>query len=288
MAREGRIDSHQHFWNPERGDYPWMPRSGPLVRCFLPDDLLSLLGQSGFLGTVAVQAAPTQAETRWLLELAETNPWILGVVGWVDLEGDVTEQLDAIRHPKLVGIRPLIQDIRDDEWITKDSVRRGLRSVAEHGLTFDLLCYPRHLPHALSALEGVDDLKVVIDHLAKPEYDRWDSSWAQCMTELSHRPDTYAKISGLATEVSGAIEPRRFANHVDHVVSAFGPERCMAGTDWPVSTLALTFGETVQLLDDLVEGHSQEEKRQLWYGSANTVYGLAAEGETVRSSDALD
>src|ERR1700722_1011183 len=209
--------------------------------------------EAGIAATIAVQASPTVDETLWLLDHADRPcTGILGVVGWVDLAArDVNAQLDTVHRPRLVGIRPMIQDIPDDAWIVRPSTIRGLEVLAERGLTFDLLGYTRHLRHAVTALERVPDLTVVIDHLAKPDYTHLDRLWTQGMTELAARPHTFVKISGLATEVDGPPHAGLFAEHVAFALQTFGPDRCLIGSDWPVVTLAQSYAEVIVLLEEL-------------------------------------
>jgi L-fuconolactonase len=252
-----------------------MPDAGPLVDSFLPSRLAKLCHAAGIGSTVVVQASPTVQETLLLYDLArDADVDVAGVVGWVDLEGDVARQLDEIAHPVLVGIRPMIQDLPDDEWILRPSIREGLARLAEAGLVFELLGYTRHLPLAIEALAGLDDLTVVIDHLAKPRYDDLDPVWVASMRELGARPNTYVKISGMATEVEGPVTADRFQRHVDLALEYFTPRRSMIGTDWPVSTLALDHGQACVLADELISGLGEDDQRSLWRDSAVAAYRL--------------
>jgi L-fuconolactonase len=276
-----RIDAHQHYWDPRRGDYSWMPAEGVLARSYLPGELAPQRAQAGISGTVLVQAAPTVAETRWLLDLAgDHESGVRGVVGWVDLEApDVEPQLDAIGSDLLVGIRPMIQDIPDDAWILRRQVLRGLRALERRGLAFDLLGYTRHLAHAVRALEQVPDLTVVVDHLMKPDYSVLAAEWTAGLTQLASRPRSFMKISGLATEVRSPPEPGLFARHVDFALEAFGPARCMLGTDWPVCTLALPYQASVGLLERLVRRLPADERRAVWLTACQDAYRLPVAGQ---------
>lgn len=271
-----KIDAHQHYWVPGAAEYPWMPEEGSLVDSFLPHRLATLSHAAGIRSTVAVQASPTIEETLWLYDLAQdAEVHVAGIVGWIDLEGDVSRQLDEIAHPLLVGIRPMIQDLPDDHWIARPSVREGLAALAEAGLAFEFLGYTRHLPPTIQALSGLDNLTVVIDHLAKPRYDDLEPVWVDSMREFGARSNTFVKISGMATEVEGPVAPIRFQKHVDLALEYFTPGRCMIGTDWPVSTLALDHGRACTLADELISGLSDDDQWSLWRDSAVTAYRLS-------------
>lgn len=273
-----KVDSHQHFWDPARGDYPWMPPSGPLVRSFLPRDLRLHNEAAGIAGSVVVQAAPTLAETEWLLDLAEVEDTaVFGVVGWVDLEADdVAGQLDRIMRPRLVGVRPMVQDLPEDDWIVRPAVIRGLQVLAERGLVLDLLARPRHLAPACRALEQVPDLMVVVNHLAKPDYSAVQPFWAEHMSALAQRERTAVKVSGLVTEVSGPWRPEHFRQHVDRVLDAFGPGRILLGTDWPVLEVVATHAQVCRLLDELIAQLSASELRSVWRDNCLRMYGMTA------------
>jgi len=227
---------------------------------------------------VAIQAAPTVAETEWLLRLAQDDhSGILGVVGWVDLEADdVHDQLDRITSPHLVGVRPMVQDLPDDEWIARPAVVRGLRALEARGLVFELLARPQHLPAASRSLAQVPDLAVVVDHLAKPDYGLLDRGWVRDVSALAAREGTWMKVSGLVTEVEADWGPDRFRSHVDVVLEAFGSDRVLLGTDWPVLTLSATYREVCHLLDELVGTLSQPEQHRVWRGNCLALYGIPA------------
>jgi L-fuconolactonase len=268
-----RIDSHHHLWDPARGDYSWMEAGSPLDRPFGVADHSPLNEAAGIGATVVVQAAPTVAETAWLLERSrDPGSRVVAVVGWIDLTAaDPRRQLASIEDPLLVGIRPMIQDLEPD-WI--EGVERSLHAVAAAGLAFDLLARPRHLPAAVRVLARVPDLRVVVDHLAKPSYRDWDEGWAENIRTLARRDNTWMKVSGLATEVEPPWDAGTFGRHVEFVLDQFGAERVMLGTDWPVSTLAADHATTVALLDSLVVGCSRSEGEWLWHRSCAAAYGL--------------
>ncbi len=270
-----RIDAHHHYWDPARGDYPWMP-PGPLARPYLPCDHAPLNDAAGIDGTVAVQAAPTLAETRWLCEQAGSDhARVVGVVGWVDLAAeDVGAQLDAISHRLLVGVRPMLQDIDDVGWVRRPEVIDGLRAVAAAGLSFDVLIRTEHLAPVVEALDEVPELVAVVNHLAKPDYARLEPAWLDGMRALSARERTFMKISGLATEVAAPWRPADFVEHTEAVLDLFGPRRSMLGTDWPVSVPAGTHSETVALLDQLVSHLGDDDRASLWGGACLRAYNI--------------
>ena len=275
MVAGARIDAHQHFWRLARNDYPWMSPDGPLHRDYLPADYLPLMKAAGIGGAVLVQAAPTVAETEYMLGIADTEPTILGVVGWFDLEDAGAGNLERLAaHPKLVGVRPMIQDLADDEWIAQPAVLDGLKRVASFGLTFDLLCYPRHLPYATRTLDKVPDLKVVVDHLAKPDYANLSPDWQNGMKALAARSNTCCKIAGLVTEIGPEWRKADFSRHFRTVFELFGSSRLMIGSDWPVLTTVASFADVIAHYQTITAGFSPAEQSDLWAGTAARFYGL--------------
>ena len=242
------IDSHQHFWTMARGDYGWMgPHVAPLLRDFMPGDLAPLMARTGITRTIAVQAADSEAETEFLLQLAEQTEFIAGVVGWLDMDSDVfPERLDHLGcAPRFVGLRPMLQDLPDDRFILRPRVLRHLGLVADRGLALDVLIFPRHLPHVREALSLTPGLRAVIDHMAKPEIAAGTlDPWREGIAAVAALPDVSCKLSGLVTEApAGSWTPDQLRPYVDHVVNCFGPDRLMFGSDWPVCTLAATYAE---------------------------------------------
>jgi L-fucono-1,5-lactonase len=271
-----RIDAHQHFWRVERGDYHWMPDSGPLRRDYLPADLVPLSAAADIDGSVAVQAAQTTAETEWLLSLADDPASkMLGVVGWAPLDEPGHASLDALAaHPRGVGVRPMIQDLAEDDWIERRVDPHELQRVADLGLVFDLLALPRQLGPALRALTRVPDLVVVVDHLAKPSYRDAPGEWATAMSAFADRPNTYCKLSGLVTEIGAGWGAADFRQHSDIVLNAFGPDRLLFGSDWPVCLLAASHADVVRLAEELTAGLDQRERAAVFGDNAARVYGV--------------
>jgi len=247
------IDSHQHFWSLARGDYGWLtPALAPLYRDFLPADLAPLLRSAEIDRTILVQAAPTVAETRFLLDLAQRTDFIAGVIGWVDMAAedaaDVIAELTT--DPRLRGIRPMIQDIADIDWMLAPGLTPAFRSLAERDLCFDALVRPQHLRNLGILLGRHPDLKVVIDHGAKPRIaDGQFDEWAADMARLARETPALCKISGLVTEAPSGATLESLRPYLDHLFTVFGPERLMWGSDWPVVNLACqysTWWETMQ------------------------------------------
>ena len=234
-----RIDAHQHFWRVDRGDYRWLTAADhPLIcRDFGPDDLRPLLAEAGVDRTILVQAAPTVEETRFLLDIAADTDFVAGVVGWVDLEApDATATIEAlVARGGLLGLRPMLQDLPDDDWILRPSLSPALDAMAAAGLRFDALVKPRHLSALIRFLDRRPDLPVVIDHGAKPDIAGAElRSWASAIHDIARTTQTRCKLSGLVTEAGGGWTAETLKPFVDVLLEAFGPTRLMWGSDWPV------------------------------------------------------
>lgn len=275
------VDAHQHFWRLSRGDYDWLtPDLSALHRDFEPADLEPLVAAAGIDRTVAVQAAPTTAETRFLLEIADATPWIAGVVGWVDLaSASAPRELEALaEHPALRGIRPMIQDIEDDDWMLGDALRPGLASLVEHRLCFDALVHPRHLPNLLVLLARNPALPVVIDHAAKPDIAGGvREPWAGDLARIARETRAVCKLSGLVTEAAAEWKPDTLRPYVDHLLDCFGPERLLWGSDWPVVELAGGFAAWRDASRELLSPLSEAERSAVLGGNAARFYGLSTE-----------
>ena len=271
------IDAHQHFWRIARGDYGWMTdQVAPIRRDILPADLEPLARTAGVTGTVLVQAAPTLDETQFLLALADRSPLIRGVVGWIDLTDDVAAQLSRIAHPALRGIRPMLQDIDDTRWILQDGVIDALRQVAGAGLRLDALITPRHLPVIEELARRVPSLPIVIDHCAKPVFDGTDPGpdWRRGIDALAAHPQVFCKLSGLANEFGPGWSADTLRPVFDHVLRAFGPERLMWGSDWPVLELAGTYADWLQVAQTLCAAVSDADRAQVFGQTAARFYDL--------------
>jgi L-fuconolactonase len=225
------VDSHQHFWDPARADYPWM--TDDLRRRYGPEDLEPLLREHGVRGTVLVQARGSRDETRTLLEIAAATPFVLGVVGWVDLTGDVEGTLDG-----LVGVRHQVEDEPDPDWLLSEAVQRGITAIGEAGLVFDLLVREPQLPAAVETVRRNPGTKFALDHVAKRP--TTDAGWSKGVAALAELPNVTCKLSGLLTE----FDP---VGTVARALDWFGPERCMFGSDWPVWS---AYGVALALVGD--------------------------------------
>jgi L-fuconolactonase len=272
-----RIDSHQHFWRLERGDYGWLsPALEPIYRDYLPADLEPQLARASIGSTILVQAAPTVEETRYLLELAQQHAFIAGVVGWVDFDKpDAPEIIDALAHDaKLVGLRPMIQDIPDPLWMLSPELRAAFDAMIDHDLVFDALVLPRHLDPLLEFAAQYPELRVVVDHGAKPPLRGGDlAEWKAGISSIAASTQAVCKVSGLVTE-AGSANPAVLAACVDHLVSVFGPQRLMWGSDWPVCELVCSYEEWYQASEMLLVTLAAPEREQIFSGTARETYGI--------------
>lgn len=273
-----RIDAHQHFWDIARGDYHWLtPELGPIYRNFLPSDLAPNLEAHGISGTILVQAAPTLAETRFMLSLADNSPAVKGVVGWVDFESTDAPQIisDLAAHPALVGLRPMIQDLEDDDWMLRDILTPAFEALIANDLTFDALTFPRHLENLSALLIRFPDMRVVIDHGSKPLIrDSLIDDWAASMKQLAADTNAFCKLSGLVTEAKPDWSVDDLRPYVDHLLSTFGPQRILWGSDWPVCLLASSYERWVEATETLLNGLTPDEKDAVLGLNALRAYGL--------------
>jgi L-fuconolactonase len=276
------LDAHHHLWKVSRGDYHWMtPDMTVLARDYLIEDLQPHLRKSSVERTILVQAAQTEAETDFLLDLASGSDVIAGVTGWLDLAdpGFPKRLAHYRRHPKFVAVRPMLQDLRDDAWILQPVVLRNLGHLATVGLPFEFLTFPRHLPHVLRALEETPGLHAVIDHLSKPPIASGEvEPWASLIRRVAEFPNVQCKLSGMVTEADHSRwSPESLAPYVHHVVEVFGVERLMFGSDWPVCRLAGEYGEVVNALRSILSARlGPREIDQVFRRNAERFYGLNA------------
>lgn len=268
-----RIDAHQHFWQISRGDYGWLtPDLGGLYRDYGPEDLKPLLQQCNIDGTVLVQAAPTLAETEFLLEIAEGSNFVKGVVGWVDFESpSVASNIQALaRNPKLVGLRPMIQDIEDPDWMLKPSLNAAFEALIDADLCFDALVFPQHLNNLSQLLKRYPAMRAVIDHGAKPQIAKREfSDWAESMGRLADETLAFCKLSGLVTESSSDWSAEELQPYISHQITTFGAERLIWGSDWPVLTLACDYNHWHRLA---AEYFSEAEQRLVFGENAQLAY----------------
>lgn len=282
-----RLDAHQHFWRYDAAEYPWIPRGSPLQRDWLPADLAPLLASAGLDGCIAVQARQSLEESRWLLSLADDAPHIKGVVGWVDLRSaTVGAQLrDLAAHPRFRGVRHVAQDEPDDRFLVGADFRRGIAQLAELNLTYDLLVYPRQLPAAIELVRRFPRQPFVLDHLAKPAIKAGTiSPWREDVRALAALPNVLCKLSGMVTEADlAAWRPEDFHAYLEVVCDAFGPDRLMYGSDWPVCLLAASYARQHALLADFLATRFDPLNREKIFGTnAARFYGVAARGSSSR------
>jgi len=247
-----KIDAHQHFWKYSHKDYGWIGDTMKVLkRNFLPEDLKAICLQNGIDGTIAVQARQTLEETRWLLKLTENNQIIKGVVGWVDLCSEqVEEQLSEFsQHDHFVGVRHVVQDEPDERFMLKESFPKGIEKLKKYNLTYDILIFPKQLPAAIELVRMFPDQPFVLDHIAKPQIkDRVFSPWDENIKKLALFSNVYCKVSGMVTEADWkAWEKEDFIPYLDIVIEAFGANRIMFGSDWPVCTLAASYDEVGEI-----------------------------------------
>jgi len=275
-----RVDAHQHFWQYSAEEYPWIGDGMErLARDYLPADLKPLIAAEGIAGSVAVQARQTREETRWLLSLADSHPEVLGVVGWVDLRSaDVGEQLrEFASHPKFVGVRHVVQDEPDPRFLLGEAFVRGLRHLHGDGLTYDLLLYVPQLPAAVDLVAMMPEQRFVLDHLSKPLIKTGEREpWQTDLRALARHPNVACKLSGLVTEAAWkGWKPDDFRPYLDVALEAFGPQRLMYGSDWPVCLLAAEYPEVFGLVADFLSTLSETEREQILGTTATRFYGLA-------------
>jgi L-fuconolactonase len=275
-----RIDAHQHFWRYSPAEYEWIDGSMSAIRRdFLPGDLKPEMQDVGLHGSVAVQARPTLEETTWLLELAEHSPWILGVVGWVNLRSpDIQSKLKILaRNPKLVGVRHIVQSEPDDFLLQPDFLR-GISALEEFDLAYDILIYPKHLPIAAEFVERFPRQRFVLDHLAKPPIKSGRlESWAQGISQLAAFPNVFCKLSGLVTEADWQFwKAEQITPFLDVAFESFGSDRLMFGSDWPVCLVAASYPTVVSLVETYLLEKSPECQDRIFGGNAQRFYRLPA------------
>jgi len=274
-----RIDAHQHFWRMDRGDYGWLTAAEhpKIAHDFLPADLEPLLSAAKVDKTILVQAAPTEAETAFLLGLAEHSSLIAGVVGWIDFDAsDAPSRVARLAGKgKLVGLRPMMQDLPDDEWMLGPQVARVVEAMQRGDLCFDALVKPRHLHALVEFLDRHPDLSVVIDHGAKPDIARGGlEPWAITIRHIAKNSTAFCKLSGLVTEAGPNWSADTLRPFVDVLLESFGASRLMWGSDWPVLLEAGDYERWLDAATLLTAGLSAEDRALIFGGTAATFYGI--------------
>ncbi|HET6979533.1 MAG TPA: amidohydrolase family protein [Pyrinomonadaceae bacterium] len=273
------IDSHQHFWQVGRFDYPWMSSNlGILYRDYLPQDLVPILKANRVDKTVVVQASNSVAESRWLLELANTNSFIAGVVGWVDLTSPscIAQLNELCANPKFKGVRHLVESEPGDDWLIQPIVLASLQQLAARGLSYDLLVHTRHLKHVPRVAESCPDLKFVIDHLAKPPIASNEiDEWSEALRPLANYPNIYCKLSGLVTEANwGSWQTDDLRPYVDVALESFGVDRLMFGSDYPVCLLAASYDRVLESFQEILKHLSNTDRDKIFSQNAEEFYRL--------------
>jgi len=270
------IDAHQHFWRLARGDYGWLtPALGAIYRDFGPAELAPILARRSIDATILVQAAPTVRETRWLLDLTAETPFVAGVVGWVAFDAPhVADHIAAVAtERRLVGLRPMVQDEPDDDWLLRPALAPAFEAMIAHELVFDALVLPRHLPRLVRVLERHPELRVVVDHGAKPRIrDGEIASWTAAMAGIAAHPGVSCKLSGLVTEAPPDADLETLRPYVATLVELFGPRRLIWGSDWPVVNLAGGYDRWHHLAREALAGLDAAAQADVFGGNAERVY----------------
>jgi L-fuconolactonase len=277
-----KIDSHQHLWRYDAARDAWITESmAVLRRDFLPDHLAAELNANAIDASIAVQADQSENETMFLLDLAEKNKHIAGVVGWVDLLSPrLAERLEYFSHfSKLRGFRHIAQGEPDDRFLARENFVKGVAQLRAFDFTYDILIYPKQLPAAIDLAARLPEQRFVVDHVAKPEINSGKTApWAAQVRELAQNKNVFCKLSGLVTEADWKHwKPDDFKPYLDVVFDAFGVERLMFGSDWPVCLLAATYGQVKQLIENYVTCYSEADKDKIFGGNAARFYGLKAQ-----------
>jgi L-fuconolactonase len=277
------IDAHHHLWKLSRADYGWIgdgrnPAVVPIERDYLLDDYQSLAAANGIIGSIVVQAAPTVDETRWLLNQAGASDGLIrGVVGWIDMtEPNASAVLHDLAQDRLLrGIRPMLQDIADVEWVLQPRLAPALRAVMDLRLSLDLLVRPTHLKSALTLLTRHPDLRAIIDHAGKPDIANgmWQP-WADTIQRIARETSAYCKLSGLVTEARPGWKPNDLRRYADHVLDCFGAERVLWGSDWPVMLLNANYPDWLAAAKQFIASQSAAERSAIFHDNAIRFYRL--------------
>ena len=275
------IDSHQHFWDPSRGDYHWMPKDNPILnRKYEVKDLSEASGSIDLHKTILVQAAATNAETEYMLDIAESSDLVCGVVGWVNFEEK--DQLNQLRifskHPKFIGVRPMIQDIPDENWVLNKNFDIFFKSIIDLDLSFDALGFPIHLENFYIIASKYPTLRFVIDHLMKPKICNNKQEefihWKNGMSKLSRLDNVYCKFSGMVTEACENWGEQDLKRYVDEILNLFTDKKIMWGSDWPVCNLRTNYLGWYNAAINLTNELSLAEKQNIFYNNSINFYKL--------------
>jgi L-fuconolactonase len=274
-----KIDSHHHFWNYDPVTYDWIDDSMRAIqRDFLPEDLLAEIASVGVDGVVSVQARQSLEETQWLLDFADKNEFIKGVVGWVNLlSPDISADLERFaENPKFKAVRHVIQGEPDENFILQGDFNRGIRELVSFSLVYDILILERHLPQTIQFVDAHPNQIFVLDHIAKPPIREGHfEPWNQKIRELAKRPNVYCKVSGMATEADFTNwSEAQLQPYFDTVLEAFGAQRLMYGSDWPVCLVACSYTRWHDVVSSWVRDLSLHEQARIFGGTAEEIYEL--------------
>jgi L-fuconolactonase len=275
-----RVDAHQHFWKIARRDYFWLTEKDfpVLYRDYLPPDLRPHLKRCDIEKTVLVQGAETIDETEFLLSIAHDTPFVAGVVGWVDFAAaDAPEQIARLsRDEKLVSLRPMLQALAEDDWILRPELAPAMKALRAAGLKFDVLIFPRHLPHVTTFFSRYPDQPMVIDHGAKPYIAKGEiEPWASQMAAIARDfPNVCCKLTGLATEAAHGWTIETLRPYVSALIEIWGPRRLMWGSDWPVLNVAGNYADWFEIAQELAQHLSDADRHEIFGGTAARFYGI--------------
>ena len=273
------IDAHQHFWIYDPVRDSWIDESMQILkRNFLPEDLARIIKENSIDGTIAVQADQSENETNFLLGLAEKNTWVSGVVGWVDLMAqDIEEKLEHFSsYKKLKGFRHIVQAEPDENFMLNEKFRNGIGQLKNYNFTYDILINPHQLPAAIKLTEKYPDQKFILDHMAKPSIKKKGiEPWASGIKELAKNPNVFCKISGIITEADHRNwKSKEIYPYLDIVFNAFGYDRLLFGSDWPVCLLAGLYNQVINLIDEYMKNASDENKEKIFGKNAVSFYNI--------------
>ena len=276
MEKMIKIDSHQHFWEINKFNYSWMDQKSPLRKDFVPNDLEKLIKENQIDKTIIVQAVPSTEETYWLLEMAENYDFIAGVVGWVDLtDPKIEKTLNILQENQFFkGVRHLWETDEDPEWIINSGAIRGLKVIAERNLTFDFLARPNNLIYIPKIMNLVPNLRAVLDHIGKPEIaEKKIQPWLNDIRKISSIDNVFCKLSGMITEANlKNWRVKDLKPYVHHVLSLFGADRIMFGSDWPVCTLAGQYKDVKNSFDEILKDLDLKSKNKIFGENASKFY----------------
>lgn len=284
----GMIDTHHHLWRYNSIDYNWIDDSMKILRRdYLPGELEVEMKMAGVTGTIVVQARQTLEETQWLLEISDSLSFIKGVVGWVDLQStDLEKQLDEFAgHPRMVGVRHVIHDEPDDNFLFRPAFLNGIEKLQKYDLIYELLLLPTHLSGAVELVSLFPDQKFVLDHISKPFIKSGIlQPWKENIEELAGQSNVWCKISGMVTEADHqGWKYDDFVPYMNTVVHAFGTNRIMIGSDWPVCKLAAEYKDVISIPIKFFASLSQSQKQSIYYQNAIDFYQIIdCNGDIIR------